>query len=140
MEVTAGSAAIPVWVVLTIRADYFNLCSPYQAFYERIKKDAGSPRSPHFRLKGLTTTIQHSANPSGVGSTSYTDLAAIVHRPLILAGNSDEAERNALLAAIQRDVSDRPGDLALVQMALRETWRESKAGRVGGVCLRPTAE
>jgi hypothetical protein len=129
MDISAESAAIPVRVVLTLRADYFNLCSPYQAFYERIKQDAGSPRSPHFRLKGLTTTIQDSATPSGAGSNSYTGLAAIVHRPLILAGNTNETERNALLAAIRRDVSDRPGDLALVQMALRETWRDSKGSR-----------
>jgi hypothetical protein len=69
-------------------------------------------------------------------------LAAIVHRPLKLAGHQDEAERDALLAAVRRDVSDRPGDLALVQMALFETWRKSKGGqenlieaygRVGGV-------
>ena len=99
------------------------------AFYERIKQDAGAPRSPHFRLKGLTTATHDSATAPGAGSNSYTGLAAIVHRPLILAGHSDEAERSALLAAIRRDVSDRPGDLALVQMALYETWRESRAGR-----------
>jgi hypothetical protein len=38
-------------------------------------------------------------------------------------------QRDALLMAIRRDVSDRPGDLALVQMALSETWRESNVGR-----------
>jgi hypothetical protein len=48
---------------------------------------------------------------------------------LILAGHEDEAERKALLEAIQRDISDRPGDLALVQMALYEMWRESNGGR-----------
>jgi hypothetical protein len=48
---------------------------------------------------------------------------------LILAGHQDEEERDALLKAIRRDVSDRPGDLALVQMALFEAWRESNAGR-----------
>jgi hypothetical protein len=54
---------------------------------------------------------------------------AIVHQPLILAGHRDEAQRDALLAAIRHDVSDRAGDLALVQMALYETWRESNGGR-----------
>jgi hypothetical protein len=39
MEITSDTAAIPVRVVLTIRADYFNLCSPYTAFYDRIKPD-----------------------------------------------------------------------------------------------------
>jgi hypothetical protein len=52
-----------------------------------------------------------------------------VHRPLALVGHNDEAERDALLAAIRQDVSDRPGDLALAQMALYETWRESGGGR-----------
>jgi hypothetical protein len=52
-----------------------------------------------------------------------------VCRPLILAGHNDEGQREALLTAIRRDVSDRPGDLALVQMALAETWRKSNAGR-----------
>jgi hypothetical protein len=52
-----------------------------------------------------------------------------VHRPLALVGHNDEAERDALLAAIRQDVSDRPGDLVLAQMALYETWRESGGGR-----------
>ena len=129
MDITAGSAAIPVRAVLTIREDYFNLCSPYQAFYERIRQDAGAPRSPHFRLKALTTASSSGAPTPGTGSNPYTGLGAIVHRPLILAGHNDEAERDALLAAIRRDVSDRPGDLALVQMALYETWQQSEAGR-----------
>src|SRR5215831_4296328 len=39
MDITNESAAIPVRVVLTVRADYFNLCSAHEAFYERIKPD-----------------------------------------------------------------------------------------------------
>jgi tetratricopeptide (TPR) repeat protein len=141
MEITAESAAIPVRVVLTIRADYFNLCSPYAALYERIKLSGGK-RSPHFRLKALTAAGADSGTSFEAGSNTYSGLAAIVHRPLILAGHTNQVERNALLAAVRRDVSDRPGDLALVQMALHETWRESKVnrenlmeayGRVGGV-------
>src|SRR5262245_9215632 len=93
MDITGGAAAISVRAVLTIREDYFNLSSAYPAFYERIKQDAGAPRSPYFRLKSLTAVI-----PPGAGPNSYTGLAAIVHRPLILAGNGDESERNALLA------------------------------------------
>src|SRR5262249_6542854 len=134
----AESAAILVRVVLTIRADYFNLCSPYTEFYERIKlepraleagQELEARRSPHFRLKALMTAIDDSGAASRARATFYSGLDAIVHRPLILAGHSDEAERDALVAAIRRDVSDRPGDLALVQMALYETWRESKAGK-----------
>jgi tetratricopeptide (TPR) repeat protein len=151
MDITSEAAAIPVRVVLTIRADYFNLCSAYAAFYERIKPDGhvhgtrGAPparRSAHFRLKALTAAVGNGAAGRLAGSHPYTGLAAIVHRPLILAGRDDDAQRNALLAAIRHDVSDRPGDLALVQMALYETWRESKGGqenlveaygRIGGV-------
>jgi hypothetical protein len=62
-------------------------------------------------------------------STFYYSLDAIVHRPLILAGHGNELEINALVSAIKRDLSDRPGDLALLQMALYETWRESNAGQ-----------
>jgi TIR domain len=138
MDITEESAAIPVRVVLTIRADYFNLCSAHETFYERIKPDGhaqdasrepSTKRSPHFRLKALTAAASDGATGHAVGSNSYSGLAAIVHRPLILAGHQDEAERDALLAAIRHDVSERPGDLALVQMALYETWRESKGGR-----------
>jgi tetratricopeptide (TPR) repeat protein len=135
MDVTSESATIPVRVVLTIRADYFNLCSAHEAFYERIKPDSygeaarrvSGSRSTHFRLKALTASA--GANRHGAASNTYSGLAAIVHRPLILAGHQDAAERDALLAAIRHDVSDRPGDLALVQMALYETWRESSGGR-----------
>ena len=136
MEIT--TAAIPVRVVLTLRADYFNLCSPYDAFYDRIRPgsrtiarsgEAGTNQSPHFRLKGLTERGDGSDGAAPAGSKTYSGLAAIVCRPLILAGHDDEKQRDALLKAIRRDVSDRPGDLALVQMALFETWRESNAGR-----------
>jgi hypothetical protein len=136
MEIT--TAAIPVRVVLTLRADYFNLCSPYDAFYDWIRPDsrtiarsgeAGTNQSPHFRLKGLTERGDGSGGVAPAGPNSSSGLAAIVCRPLILAGHDDEEQRDALLRAIRRDVSDRPGDLALVQMALFETWRESNAGR-----------
>jgi hypothetical protein len=42
---------------------------------------------------------------------------------------SDRCKRHvqdALFVEIRRDVSDRPGDLALVQMALFETWKQHK--------------
>jgi tetratricopeptide (TPR) repeat protein len=138
MDITSDSAAIPVRVVLTIRADYFNLCSAHEAFYGRIKPDGhaqdarrepSARRSAHFRLKGLATAINDPATGHGSGPNVYSGLAAIVHRPLIVAGHQDEGQRDALLAAIRHDVSDRPGDLALVQMALYETWRQRSGGR-----------
>jgi len=151
MEITDRSATIPVQVVLTIRADYFNRCSAYEAFYERIRPDSRPPvrpgepasnPSPHFRLKGLAEGGGEAGIAGAAGSRSYSGVAAIVCRPLILAGHDDEEQRDALLRAIRRDVSDRRGDVALVQMALFETWRESNSGkenlveaysRVGGV-------
>jgi hypothetical protein len=89
MEVTDPRAAIPVRVVLTIRADYFNLCSAYDAFYERIRPDApalarsdkaGTNPSPHFRLKGLTEAGEESRRAASVGLNSYAGLAAISAR------------------------------------------------------------
>jgi hypothetical protein len=137
MRISDRSAAAPVRVVLTIRSDYFNLCSAYDAFYDRIRVDSqklicsGEPRGnpPYFRLKSLTEPSEEFGTATPLGPKSYSGLAAIVHRPLILAGYADEEERDALFRAIRRDISGRPGDLALVQMALFESWRESNSGR-----------
>jgi hypothetical protein len=54
---------------------------------------------------------------------SVEGLDEIVREPLRLVGYGNSAEIDALIAQIEQDVSDRPGDLALVQMALFETWR-----------------
>ena len=53
-------------------------------------------------------------------------LAETAREPLALAGFRDQAAVDALIQAIQRDVSDREGDLALVQMALHSVWRRHK--------------
>jgi hypothetical protein len=45
-----------------------------------------------------------------------------VTEPLKLAG-VPVGEREALAQALRKDVGERPGDLALVQFALTETWR-----------------
>jgi hypothetical protein len=108
-------------VVLTIRSDYFNLCSTHPVLFDLLKQD-----NVNFRLKQITAE----------------GLAAIVHEPLRMAGHKDRAEQDALISQIQRDVSDRPGDLALIQMALFETWKQHKLdnsnlleayARVGGI-------
>jgi hypothetical protein len=92
-------------VVLTIRSDYFNLCSTHPVLFGLLKQD-----NINFRLKQITAE----------------GLAAIVHEPLRMAGHKDRGEQDALITQIKRDVSDRPGDLALVQMALFETWKQHK--------------
>jgi hypothetical protein len=63
-------------------------------------------------------------------------LRAIVTGPLRLAG-IDAGDRDALAGEVLRDVGQRPGDLALVQMALTETWHAR--GAHGGDLLRAYA-
>jgi hypothetical protein len=59
-----------------------------------------------------------------------------------MAGHKDRGEQDALISQIKRDASERPGDLALIQMALFETWKKHKQDnsslleaytRVGGI-------
>ena len=95
-----------VRVVLTVRVDYFNLIRRHEALFARLEAEDGAAQ---LRLKRV----------------SDEGLDEIVKRPLIMAGHTDAAERDALAAAIRRDITGRPGDLALVQMALYATWRRA---------------
>ncbi|MEM9140597.1 MAG: hypothetical protein AAGB15_12300, partial [Pseudomonadota bacterium] len=104
-------------VVLTIRADYYNLLRRHQAMWSTLQKDTS-------RLR--------------LGRLSDQGLAEIVARPLTLAGYDGETsssraaadrEKQALTDRIRADVSDRPGDLALIQMALARVWEASQQGR-----------
>ena len=61
-------------------------------------------------------------------------LEEAVQAPLRMAGFADESDRKALAAAMRRDLSDRPGDLALAQMALWTVWRNRRA--YGGSLLK----
>lgn len=108
-----------VRVVLTVRADYYNLLRRHQALFDRLEADG---RAAQLRLKGLTED----------------GLADAVRRPLAMAGHRDTQEQEALLKAIRRDVSDRAGDVALVQMALYATWRAARMRRAD--LLRAYAE
>ncbi|MEO8667000.1 MAG: toll/interleukin-1 receptor domain-containing protein, partial [Bauldia sp.] len=101
MSLVEPGATLRFRVVLTIRNDYFNLTSAHPELFQRLRQESAT-----LRLKQI----------------SEEGLAEIVNEPLKLAGHKDEAERNALIAQIRRDVSNRAGDLALVQMALFETW------------------
>jgi hypothetical protein len=121
LSLVAPGAALGFRVVLTIRSDYFNLCSTHSALFGLLKQD-----NVNFRLKQIT----------------QEGLSEIVREPLGMAGHKDRGEQDALLAQVRRDVSDRPGDLALIQMALFETWKQHKLDksslleaytRVGGV-------
>jgi WD40 repeat protein len=90
-------------VVLTMRHDYANLCNAYERLKTRLDID---DRRARFLL----------------GRMSDEGLRRIVTEPLRLAA-IEAADREALAGEVLRDVGERPGDLALVQMALTETWR-----------------
>src|SRR5262249_39507125 len=57
-------------------------------------------------------------------------IAEAVRNPLRLACHADVSEQDALIASIRRDVTDRAGDLALVQMALYAMWQKHRADHV----------
>jgi hypothetical protein len=65
---------------------------------------------------------------------SDAGLEEAVRAPLRMAGFSDESEQKALADQTRRDLGDRPGDLALAQMALWTVWRNRRAH--GGSLLK----
>ena len=99
-------------IVLTLRADHFNLCRPLANLFEHLTRD------------------NHDA-VLRLGRITDAGIAEAVRKPLALAGHTDLAEQDAVIASIRRDISDRPGDLALVQMALYAMWQKHKADGVG---------
>ena len=105
-------------VVLTMRHDYANLCNTYDRLKARLDAE---DRRARFLL----------------GRMSDEGLRRIVTEPLHLAA-IEAADREALASEVLRDVGERPGDLALVQMALTETWRARS--QHGGDLLRAYAD
>lgn len=97
-------------IVLTLRADYFNLCRPLSNLFEHLSKNN---QDCIVRLRRITD--------QGIDEA--------VRKPLRLAGHTDISEQDAVIAAIRRDVSDRAGDLALVQMALYSMWQKHRLDR-----------
>jgi hypothetical protein len=89
-------------VVLTMRRDYYNLISTFPELYDRLEADGHRARLILGRI-----------SPDG--------LQRIVTEPLRLAG-VPEGDRTALADQVAAEMGDRPGDLALVQMALTEAW------------------
>jgi TPR repeat protein len=94
-------------ILLTLRADYFNLDDSLATLRARLWAHG---QDAVFRLKRMSPEA----------------LAETAREPLALVGFKDQAAVEALIQAIQRDVSDREGDLALVQMALHSVWRRHK--------------
>jgi WD40 repeat protein len=97
-------------VVLTLRADHFNLCRPLGNLFEHLTRDN---HGAVLRLQRITDQ----------------GIIEAVRRPLRLAGHTDVVEQDALIESIRRDISDRAGDLALVQMALYAMWQKHRAER-----------
>jgi Novel STAND NTPase 1/TIR domain len=90
-------------VVATIRRDYLFQCESHPALRERLQDDSVSGKYNVRRMDDAA-------------------LRQCIERPLALAGVADEEARR-LADEILRDVGDQPGDLALVEMALFETWQ-----------------
>jgi len=101
-------------VVATMRRDYFNLCRELPKLAARL--DSG-PIGGRFPL----------------GRMSDGGLRQAVMKPLALAG-VPTSDAKALADVVLRDVSDQPGDLALLEMALTQSW--VRRGEHGGDLLR----
>jgi Sel1 repeat len=108
-------------VLITIRADYFNLLSDIRdAARETVRGSDG---------KTLFERLSAGSGDAIVRLKRISDegLRDAVCKPLRLAGEGDEPAHLALVKAVQRDISDQPSDLPLLQVALRAAWQERKA-------------
>jgi hypothetical protein len=85
-----------------MRRDYYNLLSQFPELFARIEANGR-------RVRYLVGRIQDDG------------LRRVITGPLRLAG-VPEGDREALAESVLRDAGERPGDLALLQMALTETW------------------
>lgn len=97
-------------VVATMRRDYWHQHTDDDALAHRLAADGAAGR---FLLPPI----------SDVG------LREAVEKPLLLAGQ-DESRARALADEIVKDIQGQPGNLALVQMALFESWQ--RRGESGG--------
>ncbi len=90
-----------IYVVMTIQHEYYNLCSRYQTFYNFLE-DAS--RKAKFT----------------VDTMGREGLLACIEKPLEIGGVSgcDDFVKRVL-----SDVMERPSDVAILQVALAESWR-----------------
>src|SRR5262249_9892231 len=91
-------------IVGAMRRGYFNLCGDYPALEERLKPDG------RFLL----------------GAMARQSLRDAIEKPLLLAGQTEVGARG-LANAVLKDVTEQPGNLALVEMALTEAWGQRSA-------------
>ena len=90
-------------VLMTVRADYANVVAEVPGLGPRMAEE-----SARYRLK----------------APAAAQIAQMIRRPLRLAGFDDRAQEDMLVDRIAADLSTRPGDLALAQMALHLVWRD----------------
>ena len=107
-----------VRLLLTVRADYFNLLSGVRdAAGETVRDKGGRTLFDRLTADGSNAVLR-------LKRISETGLRDAVVKPLQMAGDNDVVAQDALLRAVRRDISDQPSDLPLLQVALRATWRE----------------
>ena len=110
-------------ILLTVRQDYFNLIQRFGNIYAALTADN---QAAVLRLKRI----------------SDDGIVDIIRCPLALAGyQRDDPDVESLVTLIRKDMTDRAGDLTLVQATLDAVWRNrltagglSEAyAKVGGV-------
>ena len=110
-------------ILLTVRADYFNLLSDVRdGAGEAIRGADGRTLFERLNAEGGDAILR-------LKRISDEGLSDAVCKPLRLAGVNDDL--TALVKAVRRDISDQPSDLPLLQVALRAAWREHTATQLG---------
>ena len=106
--------------------------------------DAPKPSKPRVTLRSLLDARRAEGRRMSVEEA--------VRKPLRMAGYADEREQASLANEMRRDLGDRPGDLALAQMALWTVWRNRRShdgsllpayadvGRVSGALAQEAGE
>ena len=88
-------------VILTMRRDYYNLCRVYPRFYGWLED-------------------KHKGSKFSVRRMSDEELRSCIERPLTL---TKLTETDVFVDRVLHDIGDQPGDLALLELALTESWR-----------------
>src|SRR5271166_434172 len=110
-------------ILLTVRSDYFNLMSDIKdAAGEAIRGADGKTLFERLNAEGGDAILR-------LKRISDEGLSDAICKPLRLAGVKDD--QTPLVKAVQRDISDQPSDLPLLQVALKAAWREHKATNLG---------
>ncbi len=91
-------------IVLTMRRDYYNLCHEYSELYTW--------------LEGVEPRAKFS-----VRRMSDAQLRNCIEKPLAL---TDIGNTEVFVTRVLADVGDQPGELALLEMALTESWRRRR--------------